>query len=177
MNKRRHNLRFVQFLIVINERIILLCYYILSDKNLIENSARLDVWHILHAYKAKWEVGVYIYTHLLAAVSFSMVRQPWFNRTAATGALIVGRSLGNGKHAFGVNERREKGRRRNGVGLFGSKGEGGENQWRGNGNRNGSVPWFSQFSEVRRRWKVSPSSLLSVLSQERLSTITLPVTF
>lgn len=94
----------------------------------------------------------YTYTHnLLAAVSFSMVRQPWFNRTAATGALIVGRSLGNGKHAFGVNERREKGKRRNGVGLFGSKGEGGENQWRGNGNRNGSVPWFSQFSEVRRR--------------------------
>lgn len=29
-------------LVVINERIILLCYYILSDKNLIENSARLD---------------------------------------------------------------------------------------------------------------------------------------
>lgn len=81
----------------------------------------------------------YTYIHnLLVAVSFSMVRQPWFNRTVATGALIVGRSLGNGKHAFGVNERREKGRRRNEVGLFGSKGEGGENQWRGNGN--GSVP-------------------------------------
>lgn len=47
INKRINDMK-TQFalcsipLIVINERIILLCYYILSDKNLIENSARLD---------------------------------------------------------------------------------------------------------------------------------------
>lgn len=46
INKRINDMK-TQFalcsipLIVINER-ILLCYYILSDKNLIENSARLD---------------------------------------------------------------------------------------------------------------------------------------